>query len=384
MVAELRNKLKKFLKRGWEKFLIIEEEGKNGFWITKAKVKNRSKKIIIERRWSSADLDGLKKPIAPADKVILAMTPKRALTVESVVRLKRNAPDEAISEAELDTLVFRGLWEFLNHYRRWAVKKFKITDPELVLAGIEIREVALGSSRVFNPLGFKGATLFFRYRGTFIPRELLGFIKKLERQGREVIVVETNEVLALVPQSELDYFVNIGSRRADVSFISPQEKLHKASLPWGSDRIVERLSSLFEVEPQIAEKILERVAAGRTSEQVKRAVMAEVKDEIGNFLEILNASFKFKSRERSRPIFYFSFRLPQELLLPFFKSRYLRLVDFKRWLSEQGYGVIIVDGESELQNYGTTFALLTHLYFAPQYRFLNQLLARRARWLTAR
>ncbi len=381
MLATLRNKLKSLLTGGWERFLVIEES-EGDFEFTKAKVNNKTKKIYISDSHKIASLEDLKKPLFSFDKIVLALSAKRALTIESVVRLKRSEPEELISEGELDTLLFRGLWEFLNHYRRWVVKKLKITDSDLVLASAEIREVLLGSYRVFNPLGFKGANLILRYRGTFISREVKGVIGKLEHWSRDFILVEGGQVLATSIPREVDYLVNVGSKITNVFLVSKEESLHIKDLPWGSVHLVKRIAEKFGVESEVAVGILLRKLKGEVSKKIFRLIVNEVKDEVAVLLRLLKSLFK--TAPRPRPIFYFNFPLPQGLFQPLFKNRYSQLINFKTWLEEQDYGVVISEKQKRLmKNYESILALITHIYFPPQYQFLNQLLARRARWLIA-
>jgi hypothetical protein len=371
VVKGLFNKLKKLLGRGQESFLIIEEFGP-GFVVTKAKLKNKDKKIRILGTDFFESFEEIKKPVLRFDKAILAVGSRRAVTIEGVIRLKRNEPEQQISETELDTLVFRGLWEFLNRYRSTVSKKLGCHDLDLVLAGAEIREVALGSYRVFNPAGFKGANLNLRYRGTFIRRELKALVEKMEHWAGEKILVESGSIFALSVPRQFDYFGFVGDKVTDIFVSEEDERLHLKTISWGTDRILKKVALLFGVGAETALKILLTLDEKPPARKVRMAIERQVKQEVKNLLKALPQP----SRRGAPPAFYLSFNLPLGSLEKFVGPRF-KVVNFKSWLTEQGYGIIGDEGNE------STLVLITHVYSPPQYRALNELLSRRARWLTA-
>lgn len=371
MVVEgLFGKLKELLKRGRESFLVIEDLG-YGFALSRAKIRNKDKKIEIYKTGLAENFEEIRKSLFPVDKAILAVGSNKAITVESVICLKRNEPDRPVGEAELDTLLFRGLWEFLNRYRGVVSKKLGCPDSDLILSGAEIREVAVGASRVFNPLGFKGANLNFRYRGTFIRRELKALVERMENWAREKILVEGGAVIALSVPQPFDYFVIIRDKHTDIFAGGEGERLHFKALSWGSGRIVGSVASVFGVEPDVARAILLSLDEKPPARKIRAAAEKAIKEETENFLKLIPKS----AGHARQSVFYSSPDLPLHHLRKFFGSR-LKLFDFGDSLTKQGYDVIMSDD--------ATLAFITHVYFPPQYRFLNELLARRARWLTAK
>ncbi len=378
MDSELIERLKKFLTGRQESFLVIEDLG-SGFISTRARIKSKSKKIIVSETTFAENLEEIKKPFFPVDKVILAMGSDKALTIESTVHLKRSEPEEPIGETELDTLVFRGLWEFLNRYRGTVSKKLGIHDLDLVLAGTGIREVSLGPYRVFNPLGFKGENLHLRYRGTFINRELKVLLEKMENWGREKIIVEGGGILSLsIPQS-FDYFVFAQEKTTDVFANSEENQLHFKTLSWGSVRILKKIALLFGVDAGVALDILLFLNDKSPAKKIKAVIDKKVKEEIQNLIKL----FPKSSRRGRGTIFYLGFSLPFGFVSKFLGHQ-IKLVNFKDLITEQGYGVIMNEEKGQPLNIGNTLAFVTHVYSPPQYLFLNELLARRARWLTAK
>ncbi|OGG40355.1 hypothetical protein A2116_01560 [Candidatus Jorgensenbacteria bacterium GWA1_49_17] len=378
MVGELFDRLKKLPKREQESFLVIEDLG-FGFGVTRAKIRNKDKKINVYGTGFVENFEGIKKPLFPVDKVILAVGSDKAVTIESTIHLKRSEPDEPISETEIDTLVFRGLWEFLNRYRGTVSKKLGAHDLDLILAGAEIREVSLGQSRVFNPQGFKGANLYFRYRGTFIHRDLEALIEKMEHWGREKILVESGGILGLSVPPPSDYFVLVGDKATNVFANGEEDWLHLKVLPWGSGLILRKIAVFFGVSTGVAAEILLSLDKEPPSGKIKKAIEGMIREEIQNLLKLLP-----RSGGRGRqPDFYFGFNLPSVLVGKFLGPR-MKLVNFKNLLTEQGYGVIMNQESAPFLNADNVLAFITHVYSPPQYGFLNDLLARRARWLTAK
>jgi len=136
-----------------QEFCLVVEQFDDHLEAVYARVNNHKKRIKLVKRRKIKNFDKLRKPLAFIDRLVVALDSRHATTLESVVRLKRSKPQEIINEGELDHLVFRGLWEFLNRYRSWVGKKMGVSDLDLVLSDVQIREVNLGSHRVFNPTG---------------------------------------------------------------------------------------------------------------------------------------------------------------------------------------------------------------------------------------
>ena len=379
------DRIKSFLVKGRESFLVIEDFGA-GFVVTGGTADNKNKKVKVSRTNFVESLKEIKKPLLPVDKLILAMDSRRAFTAESTINLKRNEPEEPIKETELDTLVFRGLWEFLNRYRGTAAKKLGCNDLDLVLAAAEIREVLIGSHKVFNPLGFKGEDLSFRYRGTFISREQKESFERMENWSREKIIIEGGAILALsFPQSP-EYFAFVRDKNTEIFAKNKESQLHFKSVPWGSGRILKKIGLLFGVDDETALDIVLSLNRSSPAGKIKAAIDKKIKEEVSGLIKLLpkpSATTRKFSGGKKGPGVYLSFDLPF-IFLKKFVGGAVSFVDFRELLTEQGYGVIINQENEEFLNVGDTLVFITHVYSPPQYKFLNELLARRARWLTVK
>jgi len=379
VLEALQNKISGLLRGKWERFIIIERVH-NVLDVTEAKVNSRDKEIRILKSYTVEDFGLLKKPFRLVDKLILALDSHSATTVESVIRLKRPEPQEPINEGELDTLVFKGLWKFLNRYRSWAAKKMGVTDLDLVLANAEIRDVALGSYKVFNPLGFKGSDLFLRFRGTLIPRSLLRQVEKLRSWARDFILIENGSIISLSVPEPAAYVIHTGRVKTSAFILGENECIYYKDILWGTDRVRDRLARMFSVDTSVATLILDRHISGQVSDKLNRAIAAELKQEFQNLFDLTAAACKGFGISK-RQTAYFHFRFPAHFLESLFKKRYVRLIHFRKSLERRGYSVIMKHAREPSKTHDSVLTFLIHNYSYPQYQFLNQLLKRRAKWL---
>ena len=153
-------------------------------------------------------------------------------------------------------MIFRGLWEFLNHYRSWAAKKMSVADIDLVLANIEIKDVGLGTHRVFNPLGFKGPDFFLRLRGTFVPRAMLETINRFQSWTKYLAVVEDAGIVSATIPEPVDLAVHSDNAKTVVFSLAEAERLYLKEIPWGLMNIITAVSRIFGSDEETARLIL--------------------------------------------------------------------------------------------------------------------------------
>ena len=374
----LWNKISRLIKKGQERFLVIEQIDES-LEATFAKINPKQKKITLLKRKKIKNLSQLKKPFFLLDKLILGLDSNHSTTIESVVCLKRSRPQEIINEAELDHLVFKGLWEFLNHYRSWTAKKMKVSDLDLILAGIEVREVSLGMHRVFNPLGFKGADFFLRLRGTFVPRSIIELISPLKNWTKSFVVVEGANIVSVSIPEETDFVVHTAKATTSIFSLSDEERIFAREFNWGFSRILAAVGKNFGVEDDIAHKILHKFISHEVSPKAHRFIESLINQE---FKILLNTVESFHKKIKvERPRFHFNFPFVLTPGDPFFLNSRLRLVDFHKWLELKDFVIVSNIRQSNRRFLNSTLALLTHSYDQEHYRFLNQLLRRRAKWL---
>jgi hypothetical protein len=378
----LRYKISALLGKSWERSLVIEETA-NHFEVFYTKLYLSSKKIVFLKRKKVKGLEELRRPLFLLDKLIFALDSHHATTIESVIRLKRPQPQEIINEAELDHLVFRCLWDFLNRYRGWAARKMRVSDLDVVLANIEVRDVGLGNHRMLNPLGFKGAEFFLRLNGTFIPRSILATINSFRKWASDFVVVESGSIVSFAIPESANLVIHPTLTKTTVFLLGEEERLFSREFFWGFSSLCQAIAKNFYVSEDLAQEILSRYMARQVSPKVYRLIRLLVRRELRTLLDLINNHYN-KNRGNARLTAYFNFRdfRPPEFVFP----NFYRFANFSKWLELQGFQVIYKTGAVRDRVSAGVFenalALLTYNYHYEHYNFLNQLMKRRARWLT--
>ena len=359
-------------RRQYEKCLIIEHID-GGFYITQANVNNKDKKIHFKRNWIEDDLSKIKRPLlVSVDKLVLALDSSQATTIESVINLKRSRPEETINDGELEHLIFRALWEFLNRYRVWTAKKMGVKDLDLVLASIDIRDVRLSNHRIFNPLGFRGSEFSLRLRGTFIPRSVIVHLHRFKPWTRFLTVIESLTILLNAIPKPDRFLVQSTHNQTTVFSFDDEEQIYHKKITWGGEHLVKSVAKMLLVEEDVAHLILERYINNQVSERMRRLIDREWREQF----QILFKKINYKQAH-----FDFRFALPKQgaWLTPVNN----RLVKLHKTLSEQGFEFKFNKRMKHfpLETNNMTLALLTEQYSYPQYQLLNQMLRRRSKWL---
>ncbi len=362
-----------------ENFLIVEQF--NGFYeVTRAFRNLKKKEITIVKRFSIKSLESLKRPIKKADKIVFSLNSHNATTAESVVSLKRHRPEDIINESEMDQLVYQGFWDFLNRYRATAAKKMEISDSNLVMAYVQVREVHIGSQKLFNPIGFKGNELSLKLRGTFISRDLLASLERFKEWGN-IFVFEGASVLGPVLPETGSLVVQVGEDMTTVFKVTEEEQYFEAMSDWGTNLLGKAITADLGIDGTSADTIVDMYLKGDVSAHMKRWMDARINkvfDDLTDFLGPIK-----KKSGIARPKLYFSFRSPF-------------LVSSDK-LDKLGGLSIRVDEELEREEFSlkkkpsatnfnplinqNTLALLSFGYDLPKFESLNQLLRRRVRWL---
>jgi len=365
-----------------ERCLVIEELDCY-FEVVMARVDSLEKGIVIEKSKKVKGLNNLRRPIRKYDRLILGFDSKKATTIESVVNLKRSEFLMPLNEAEIDGLLFRGLWEFLNHYRSWVAKKMNISEMDLILANIEIIDVRLDNHRVFNPEGFRSKNFSLRFRGTFIPRSACEIVERFKDWAKDFIVVETNAILTSVLAKFNDLVVHVTDEQATVFVSKEDESLCLKSYNWGRGHILKALAEDLKVDESVADMILNKYLEAHISPKFQRFIEQQLRKQTKSFLKMLTPLFTNVSG--SKPIVHFYFRFAIPFLENFFNQAHFRLASVGEILRLQGFSI---DIHKRVKNFSTklkqsVLALLVYSFGSPKYEFLNQLLRRRAKWLIA-
>ena len=358
------------------------EELEGSVEATEAQVDHAEKRLRLTRNARAGSFRDLRRPRTSFDRIVLALGPLHATTVEGTVRVKRQSAERTVDESELDALVFKGLWEFLNRHRSWVAKKMGVSDLDLVLAHIEIRDVRLGTHRLLNPLGFKGGDLFITFRGTFVPRSLTPLLERFRLWGTEVVALERGATLAASVAEPEEFFAFVHEGGTAVFSSQDGERLRLRELPWGVAKIHEAIAAQFGVPIVTATLILERAAQGGASEQFGRVLDRTLKEEFGHLIDLIYGVVH-RAGERSRRLTHVHVRSLVPGLAALEREPHLKVVHFDEALRALGFD-LAMSGRVEGFNpavHQELLALLAYPYAHPHYAFLNQLLKRRAKWL---
>lgn len=362
-----------------ENFLIVEQFN-GSYEVTRAFRNFNKKEIVIGRRFNLKNLESLKRPIKKINKLVFSLNSQSATTAESVVTLKRSKPEEIINESEIDQLLYRGFWDFLNRYRGLAAKKMATNDQNLVLAYIQVREVYMGSHKLFNPIGFKGSELSLRLRGTFISRELLSSLERFKGWG-ELFVFEGVSVLGPVLPEPGSFAVQVGEDGTAIFKVTEEEQVFAAMYNWGTGVFTKGIVADLGVDDDSAQSIIDFYFQNKVSPAVKRWLDSKINKNLQDFFDLLEP-FKKKSGI-GRPKLYLSFRSPFLVSSGQFKKFHGTLIRVDEELEREEFVLKKRSGAADfnpLINQGT-LALLSFEYNLPKFEPLNQLLRRRVRWL---
>ena len=362
-----------------ENFLIVEQFN-GSYEVTRAFRNFGKKEIVIGKRFKLDSLDSLKRPLGKISRLVFSLNSQSATTAESVVTLKRSKPEEIINEGEIDQLLYQGFWDFLNRYRGLAAKKMATNDQNLVLAYIQVREVQMGSHKLFNPIGFKGSELSLRLRGTFISRELLSSLERFKDWG-ELFVFESVSVLGPVLHELGSFAIQVGEDKTAVFKVTEEEQVFTAMYDWGTGIFGKRTAADLGIDEDSAQSIVLAYFQGGVSPAVRRWLDSRINENLGNFFGLLEP-LKKKSGI-GRPKLYFSFRSPSLASSGQFGKFHGTLIRVDEELEREEFVLKNKPGTeifNPIINQGA-LAILSFEYDLPKFEPLNQLLRRRVRWL---
>ena len=370
MVLKTCNFVQNFWNGSREYFLLVEEWN-GAYEVTRAYRNLKKKEITICEGYAVKDLDGVRRPTKKTDYIIFSLGSERATTAENTVVLKRPKPNEAITESEMDQLVHKGFWDFLNRYRAMAAKKMKTSDSDLIMAYVQVRDVSIGTHKMYNPVGFEGKELNLKIRGTFVPRETLPSLERFKDWGK-IFVFESASVLGdFLPESG-SFSVQIGETATSVFKVHGNEKAFEVGYGWGTGTFTGGVAAELGIDEASARAIIRLYFENNVSVKVKKWLEGRVNEsvrELAGLLEPLKKKTKI-----SRPKIYFSGRIKN---FPGAAIRVDEELERKEYIIKKKNAALGFEPLIE-QN---ALALLVFEYDLPKFEYLNRLLKRRVKWL---
>ncbi len=316
-----------------------------------------------------------------SNRIILMLDASYAATVKSIVSIARENAEAPITEGELDAVLFRALWSFLNRFRPLAAAKLGVSELDLVVANIAVCGVRIGTHKVFNPLDFKGNELVIEFRGTFIRRSTVPSIEQMSAFSKEpIIAVERGAIIAETMQEDA-VLVDVGDSVADVYMSHKGETTHIGRCEWGVKNITEKIGAYFGVSHAIVSDVLKRYTKNQISEKVRSAVSGIARKETAVLRELLEDVMKRAHAEKRMQVRFtvhshgsFPAQLIEDARMHECLMRYDEGGSPAHRVQKQARTALTRPQEEML-------ALAHYPYIDPQYAFLNQLLHRRVKWL---
>ncbi|HMB17458.1 MAG TPA: hypothetical protein VKO61_00915 [Candidatus Paceibacterota bacterium] len=361
-------------KKDDQKYLVIEEID-NIFRVSDILV-DQDKNITLLDIREVCDFDELQKPTAKKSKIILALNSNHATTVEKEITIERSYTHNKIDEGEIDQLVFKTLWTFLDKYRNWSSKKMNVADLNIVLSEVEIKNTALNSKNVLDPVGLKGENITFRIRGTLIPRKFLEHIKKLKNISNNIKVVERLALVSIFC-SRGDFNVHTTPRNMEIFSVKENEIKYKKKFSWGTHSLINSVATLFSVKDKTAVKILDKYFKKEVSKNIFEAIGTKINKNLETFYKNVRGITK----KRKIDIFVNTpHHVYQKSLEEYSKSQYL---DLSEIMKEKGFNVIMKSDNNlpYFKDIPESIVLAGADLFSTHYRKLNKMLRRRSKWL---
>jgi len=353
-----------------DRFLLVETEKEKNYLLL-ADINFGEKEIKILDFKKFEDIQKLKKPFF-LSRVFLALDSEKATTVEGILVVKRAQPQTAISESELDDLVYRLLWEFLNRYRRYAAQKLSLSDLEVMLVGIDIEKIWVETHAVVNPIGMKGKDFSLKLRGTFCPRSFAPFLLNLKKWTSSLVVVESGALLAALLDQKFFWVIHVLEKESLIFSLKNKETIYFKKLFWGRQNLLSALKNFFSLDEKTAEIIFSRYQKNQISPHLKRVIDDLMRHEFKNFKE------KFLKELKGHWAFDFRFDWPEFFWPPDLKEKFF---SFQQWLKDQGFKLSFNQDEVFSEDLSGLLALVVFYYLSPSLKILEPFLRRRIKWL---
>jgi len=380
-----------------QNYLVIEQLD-SGFQISSILL-DKSNRLELLSVDEISNLNEIKKSFSFIPYIILALDSKHATTIEKKITLERSRPKQEISESEMDQLVFKILWSFLNKYRQFASRKMKIADLDIVLSEIEIKKVFLESRHVLNPIGLKGKKITFQFRGTLMSRDSLKLVELVRNfggpsrnfnvisQGKEIKTIERLSIISSfavsaphrIVQGSSDFLIHAGEKNTEIFSFDGEELRYRKRVSWGTDNVISPIVKYFSINRPAAFQILEKYFSGKVSKKLNQVI----KGEIEKSFETLNKLVKGVTQKKKARILI---NIPKPIFRAVFskdeKAEHLNLMET---LESRDFSVIIkpdISPNSLVFNRRVEPLVPAGAgLFSNHYENLNRMLKRRSKWL---
>lgn len=377
---KLFESITKFLKRS-EHYVVIEQM-ENGFELTEGYVNEKKKEIKIINRISGDNLYDFKSPLFAVDNVVLALDSMHATTIQEIVHIK-NTEKQEIDESGLEQIIFHGLWKFINTHRVFAAKKMSASEIDLVLTNVEITSVFLGDRQVINPVGFNASDISFSFRGTFVTRDFLDTVEKIKSWTKTLTVIEENAFLSLVTQKQKGVVIYLENEKSYAFKLADGGCTFETSIPFGFSKITKVFEEELHIDGDSARLFVNAYVNNKMSKKMKFFAETHMNAELSEFADMVKNLTSKLFKKTKQPIYIASRENIPHFLEWFEKKTNFEIIKFDYYLDK--LGIIVNYARNAKENEVSTFAMVhfAHQFLYPKHELVNQLLKRRARWLTS-
>ncbi|MEX0690120.1 MAG: hypothetical protein WD471_00625 [Candidatus Paceibacterota bacterium] len=358
-----------------EKYIVLEENS-SYFKRVDLRVDSIDSKIEVESIENINLTDKVRKQDFLADKVILALGSRKATTIENYFTIKRDNPENPINSSELDNLVFKGLWNFLDSYRGWSSDKMEISDLDMTLANIEILNIYIDSHNVVNPLGVKGKSFSIKVRGTFIPRDILSFFSEFKFFNKNLLIIEKSSAISSFLNDKEGLVVNCDDFETNIFKNSKSEVKFIKRSKWGLSNVIKKVSKLLSISSKESLLVMDKYFEDEVSSNFKKYLNDKLSKTFKDFQKIIESLPKGKKQVL--------INVPEPILSQInIKGVKVKHIDFESILNSKGFNVIIKDKESIIKSANKDYLALMGfcLFSSPHNESLNSILQRRSKWL---
>lgn len=356
-----------------EKSYVTIEQINSSFRRSDILVDKNNEKLKVKKIKDSDDYKDLKKPKIKSDRVIIALSPENSSTIESEIEIEREKPESNITKKELDKLIYKSLWEFLNNYRSWAFKKMGVTDLDMVLANIRVVDVFLDNRKIFNPVGFQGEKLEIKLQGTFVPRDILPVVKHFSNFGKKMRVVEKFAISSLYVAEESGIIFNVDRHKSHLYEVGDKEFKYMTTHEIGLNDFISVISDSMKIKRWEAEEILIRYFDNNLSKKMNSFTKDKIEPLVNKVKSVT------ENLNNNKKIFI---NVPEYIFSEIFSGdSNIERIDFKKMLESHEFNVIISEENKSLFDEYSFLALVDYPVFSNHYEKLNNLLKKRSKWL---
>ena len=334
--------------------------------------------------------------------LLFVLDPGLATSVYGSVTVPRDRPAAPITGADVENSIAQGMWKLFDRERSRAARKMEVSELDLVLSDVRVRDLRLDGHRVFDPEGFTARSIGVECMGTFLPRPLLDAFHAVFSKERSAFFGEGGVLMARMlaagaadrPSLLIQAFGSV----SDVFLATRTSCAYDHTVPWGTQDVARAVAEAFTVSGAVARAMLVRAAHDALSPHVLRRLEQALALACEPLVSSIAGTVERHGVESVRlaPFAGFfgahesvtqSVPLPDSIFRIRFRTRTGTRVQFEQAQAVSPHGDTPPQGRAAEQQGSlwdlAAHAAFSHFFFSPADDTLNRAARRRARWLTS-